>query len=373
MLTPLDEYLIHQTPDPISKPGTTDPNFYDRYWFNGYDREGEFYFGIALGLYPNRRVLDGSFSFVSEGVQDAVHGSRLAPDDRAETSVGPLRIEVIEPMRAIRVVVERGEADLAADLVYRPRTACVEEVRSPLVRDRRTMMDTTRFTQMGTWEGVIERDGRRHDVSPERTYGTRDRSWGVRPVGEPAGGRPMGEPQIFFLWAPLQFDDCCTHAATFEMSDGQPWDNHARVMPAYAKPEELPGIEDPGTRSWLGVKHEIDWQPGTRWAQQAKLTFVAPDGADETIEIVEPLLRFQMHGLGYVHPEWGLGLWKGDLAVGAERWKIADIDPLDPRFRHVQQVVRARWGERTGVGVMEQIVFGPYPRYGFEGMMDGAR
>lgn len=371
MLTSHDEFLIHQTPDPLSQPATTDPNFYDRYWFNGYDQDGAFYFGIALGLYPNRRVMDASFSIVRDGIQTSVHASRLAPDDRAETRVGPIRVEVIEPMRSLRVIVERGEVDVEADLVFRPRTACVEELRSPLKRDRRILMDTTRFTQFGTWEGVVEADGKRTHVSPETTRATRDRSWGTRPVGEPAGGRPIGEPQIFFFWAPLHFDDVCTHAATFETSDGTAWDNHARILPAYAKPDELPAIEDPGTRNFLGVRHEIEWQPGTRWAKRTELTLLAPDGNDEVIT-VEPILRFHMHGLGYVHPDWGHALWKGDLAVGGEQWALDDIDPLDMRFRHVQHVVRARWGERTGVGVLEQIVFGAYPRYGFEGHMDGA-
>lgn len=186
------------------------------------------------------------------------------------------------------------------------------------------------------------------------------------------GGRPAGEPQIFFFWAPLHFDDVCTHAATFETSDGVPWDNHARILPAYAKPGDLPGIEDPGTRPLLGVRHEIDWQPGTRWARRAQLTLLSPDGRDAEIEL-SPLLRFQMHGLGYVHPEWGHGVWKGDLVVAGERWKTDEVDPLDMRFRHVQQVVRARFGDRTGVGVLEQIVIGAYPRYGFEGHMDGAQ
>ena len=39
---------------------------------------------------------------------------------------------------------------------------------------------------------------------------------------------------------------------------------------------------------------------------------------------------------------------------------------------HVQQVVRARDGERTGIGVLEQIVIGPYAPAGFTGLLDGA-
>jgi len=41
--------------------------------------------------------------------------------------------------------------------------------------------------------------------------------------------------------------------------------------------------------------------------------------------------------------------------------------------QHIQQVVRARMGGRTGVGVLEQISFGPHPRYGFREFLDPAR
>ncbi len=371
MLSRLDDFPIHQTPDPVTRPGEPHPNFYDRYWFNGYDRDGAFYFGVAMGLYPNRRVMDCAFSLVRDGVQHSFHASRLAPDDPSETEVGPFRIEVVEPMRLLRVSLAPNETGIEAQLLFRPRTACIEEPRSPMRRDRRLVMDTTRFTQFGTWEGHVVADGERTEIAPDRVCATRDRSWGIRPVGEPIGGKPAGDGQFFFFWAPLQFDDVCTHAGSFETADGQPWDNFAHVVPAYAKPEEIPGVEDPDAKRLLAVRHVMEFQPGTRWASRADLELVAPSGESPVITI-EPILRFNMLGIGYVHPEWGHGIWKGELEIAGESWKSDELDPLDVRHRHVQQVVKARWGDREGVGVLEQIVFGPYDRYGFEGHMDGA-
>ena len=57
-LSRFDDYPIHQTPEPVAVPSTSDRNFYDRYWFNGYDRDGEFYFGVGLGFYPHRGIVD---------------------------------------------------------------------------------------------------------------------------------------------------------------------------------------------------------------------------------------------------------------------------------------------------------------------------
>src|SRR5258707_1007789 len=94
MLTRFDDFPIHQTPEPIAHPASTDRNVYDRYWFNGYSADGNLYFGIAFGLYPNRSVMDCAFSVVVNGVQRSFYASRRAPWERDELQIGPLRIEV---------------------------------------------------------------------------------------------------------------------------------------------------------------------------------------------------------------------------------------------------------------------------------------
>ena len=43
-ITPLDDFPIHQTSETLSVPSTTDRNFYDRYWFNGFSKEKDFLF-----------------------------------------------------------------------------------------------------------------------------------------------------------------------------------------------------------------------------------------------------------------------------------------------------------------------------------------
>ena len=102
MLTPFDDFPIHASADPIAHPATGDPNHYDRYFFNGHERDGAFYIGGAMGHYPVRGVIDAAFSIVIDGVEHSVFASGLMPFDR-KTEIGPLRIDVVEPMRtAIR-------------------------------------------------------------------------------------------------------------------------------------------------------------------------------------------------------------------------------------------------------------------------------
>jgi len=62
MITPFDDFPIHQTGDPIVQTVSADPNHYDRYFFNGCDRDGAFFIGGAMGHYPNRGVIDAAFS-----------------------------------------------------------------------------------------------------------------------------------------------------------------------------------------------------------------------------------------------------------------------------------------------------------------------
>jgi len=362
MLTEFDDYLVHQTPEPIASPGTGDRNFYDRHFFNGFSREGDLYFGAALGLYPNRRVMDAALSVLSEGVQHVVRASRLAPAERTETCVGPLAVDVVEPLRALRVRLGANEAGLEADLVFRARTPPIEEPRFTLRSEGRLVMDLTRLTQFGRWEGWLRLAGARRTIEPTRVLGVRDRSWGVRPVGEPEGGAPGLPPQFFWLWAPIHFDDVCTHFDANEDAEGRAWHAAGSVVEAR---------EDGAIEPMAAVAHRVRWKPGTRRAVAAELTLTPHRGAAHRITL-EPILDFQMVGLGYLHPTWGHGVWKGPEAVATETWRLAGLDPLDPRHLHVQQLCRARLGEREGLAVLEQLVIGPHAPSGFTSLLDGA-
>src|SRR5437879_1557249 len=197
MLTAFHDYLIHQTPGPVASPSTGDRNFYDRHFFNGFTRAGDLFFGAALGLYPNRRVMDAAFTLVRDGRQLSVHASRLAPAERGETRVGPIAIEVVEALRTLRVPVAANDFGLEADLLFRARGPALEEPRFTARVENRLFMDTTRLTQFGLWEGTITAGNARLALAPLRALGVRDRSWGVRPVGEPEGGAHGLPPQFF--------------------------------------------------------------------------------------------------------------------------------------------------------------------------------
>ncbi len=374
MLSKFDDYPIHQTAEPVAQVASGDRNAYDRYWFNGYAADGEFYFGIGLAVYPNLRIMDCGFSIVRGGEQHAFHASRRAPREPTETTVGPFRIEVIEPMRTLRVVLDANDTGIECDLTFRARTACVEEGRQTWYQNGRLAMDATRFAQFGRWSGSIRYAGQTVPIDAARVFGTKDRSWGVRPVGDPdPGGAPSTElPQFFFLWSPIHWDDHCTHFGIFENADGEAWHWDGAVVPAYESPELIPGVEAQSEPKIVRVEHQLRYRAGTRRAAGATIALIERGGERREIQL-EPLICFQMKGIGYTHPTWGHGHWKGDLAIGGESWRCDDLDPMAIENQHVQQVMRATSAGKTGVGVLEQLAIGPHARYGFKEFLDPAQ
>jgi hypothetical protein len=361
MITRGDDFPLHQTADAIAVAGSGNPNFYDRYFFNGYARDGSVFFAVALGQYPNRQIADAAFSLVHRGRQHVVRASRRAGSERMDTRVGPIAVEVLEPLRTLRVVMQPNAFDLSADLVFTARAGVIEEPRFHRAFAGHVFMDSTRLTQHVEVRGHVRIGGETIAIAPEHHWGSRDRSWGIRPIGARDAGAPAPPPQFFWLWAPVNFDDLCTHCDVNEDADGTRWHEAGMIVPVGGEPEPAAGVE-----------HRIEFRPGTRYAGRAEIVLHRRAGDPLRIAL-EPLYEFGMVGLGYQHPVWGHGMWVGEDAVDGESWALADIDPAIPLHLHVQAVCRATCGERRGIGVLEQLIIGPHAPSGFRELLDMAR
>ena len=365
MLTSYDDFPIHQACVPIAHSATPDLNHYDRYFFNGYAADGSLYFGLAMGLYPNRHVVDAAFSVIRDGEQLSTFASARAPIDRREaTAVGAIQVEVVEPLRVHRLHVDAPEHGLRADLTF---TADSEAIEEPHFFQRvgvRVLFDYTRLTQFGRWAGWIEVDGVRIDIDALDITGSRDRSWGVRPVGEPApSGAPVGMAQFFWLWAPVNFPDFATHFDVNEYGDGRRW-HEVGAIAAHDGPTDM----------MRTVDYRITWQPGTRYAARFEYDLVSWSGAVATITL-DPVGNFQMSGIGYGHPEWNHGSWRGESASGGQRIALPVGDPLSRSNVHVQTLCRATYSDTAGrtaagTGILELLCVGEHPS-GLTGILDG--
>ncbi|MBO6668912.1 hypothetical protein [Parvibaculum sp.] len=369
MLTKADDFPIHQTPEPIAFSGT-DRNFYDRYFFNGYTRSGDVFFAAALGVYPHLNIMDGAFSVIVDGVQHNLHVSRFLNSERLDTQVGPLSIDVVEPLHSLRVRVAENEHGIKADLTFTGRAPALKEPRFTRRNGPRTLMDLTRLTQNGTWEGWIEVKGKRIEVKSSDFVGTRDRSWGVRPIGA-SDAQPMVPPmefQFFWLWAPLNFDDCITLFHVNDDEHGEPWNLSGVVCPLGrdAKSQEMDR-----------VSYEIDYISGSRHAKSCSIFFETRKGEKTRIDLT-PKFHFYMMGIGYGHPEWAHGAHKGDNAVGYEEFRLSDIKSYAPPHLHIQAISDAVMtlpdgSTRKGCGILEQMIVGPHAPSGFTDILDPAK
>lgn len=375
MLSKFDDYPIHQTAEPVFHTASSDRFHYDRYWYNAHALDGSFYFGVGLCRYPNLGILDGSLSLAIDGHQYAFHGSCRAPHEPTDLSIGPMELQILEPMGRHRLVIADNETGISCDLTFTPRTACIEEGRQTLRNERHVVMDATRLDQFGRWSGWIRYDGRELQVDETTTFGLKDRSWGIRPVGESySGGAPLAEFQaVHFNWVPIHWEDECSLAGWFEDAEGHQWHTDQGFLPVYPDRQSIPGTNDPAARTWQGtVEHRLTMIPGTRRASAGVITM--HDRSGESLEItLEPVMVHRMKGLGYQHPEWGHGKWQGELAIAGESWADADLDPLALENLHIQQVVVARCGDKVGHGVLEQMHIGPSTSHGFADWFDGAK
>ena len=365
MLSKADDYPVHQLPEPIATAGS-DRNFYDRYFFNGYSPDGAVFFACALGVYPHLNVMDAAFSVVRDGVQRNLRASKLLDMERLDTRVGPIAVEVIEPLNKLRVRVCRNEHGIAADLVFTARARPVEEPRFTFRQGPRTVMDYTRLTQNGSYEGVIELGGTPIAIGAN-VLGTRDRSWGVRPIGlsDPQTPAPPRPPQFYWLWAPLNFDDRFMLYHVNADGTGKPW-NTASVIGA---------LGDAAPAHMAHCRSTLAFKSGTRHAKAATIVAV-DDAGGEWRATLAPKFNFYMSGIGYMHPEWGHGQYKGENALGYDIYDLAAVNENDPRFLHVQAFCEAALegpgGARSGRGVLEQLIVGPHAPSGFKEILDPA-
>lgn len=361
-----DDYPIHQTPEPVAYAGT-DRNFYDRYFFNGYAADGDgsdLFFAAALGIYPHLNIADAAFCVMKDGRQINLHASRWLRMERMDLQVGPIRIAVIEPLQRLKLTVEAPEQAIRAEIVFEGRAFPIEEPRFIRRNGPRTFMDYTRLTQNGRYSGWIEVDGVRTSV--DGFVGTRDRSWGVRPVGvrDSQDLAPPVAPQFFWLWSPCNFEDGGLFFHTNDDELGRPWNRRALWLGDGGRESEAGGFDQ--------VACAVDWRSGTRNATAATVDL----GADGKVEIT-PQTEFFMLGLGYGHPKWGHGLNHGELAVEREDFVNAELDRRLPFHLHVQALSRIVFTDgagrvRTGRGVFEQLALGPHAPSGFASMLDVA-
>ena len=359
---PLDEYPIHQAPLSMRYVTSSDRNFYDRCYFNAHDRTGDVFLISGLGVYPNLGVTDAYVTVKKGGRQWTVRCSDALGEDRLAQRVGPYRIEVLEPLERIRLVCEAEDQGIAMDLEWNGSFPAVDEPLHLVFARDRTIIQGCRFAQVGTWSGSLHVDGHDLQVEPSVWVGSRDRSWGIRPVGEnePAGRPVDGEPGFWWLYLPLRFEDFAVVVIAQEQPDGTRTLNEAVRVWGDGRHEQL---------GWPEV--EIRYRSGTRLPIGAALSLRRPGGGTMEMQ-VESLGHVAMHlaGYGAGDPEWRHGQWRGPGWVEGTVHDLSDpaVAGRIP-FGVVDHVGRATLEGAEGWGLFEHASIGRHDPSGFADVM----
>ena len=362
MLSSWDDYPVHQVAEPIRFVGTSDRNFYDRYYFNGHACSDDLFFVIGMGQYPNLGTQD-AFVVVRRGDKHRVVRASRELDDRMDLSVGPFGLEITRPLEELRLTLDDNEHGISFDLTWTGAHPAFEEPKQHVRKFGRVVFDTSRFCQNGRWAGTLTVGDETFEVEPDTWWGMRDRSWGVRPVGEaePPGIRQeTGQMVGMWNYAPMQFEDHSIFYICQEEPDG------TRTIEEAVRVWNDPDCEP----EWLGTpEFEHELTPGTRRIDVPS-TLHFPDAPGGPIDVeVNPLTNaYVAIGTGYgVEDDWRHGMYQGELVVqGVEH----DMEALDgwAWYSLNEQVARFEASDGgVGYGMHEYGFFGDYPRYGLEG------
>ena len=361
MISKGDDFPIHQLPTPVAEVGT-ERNFYDRYFFNGYNEDASIFFGAAFCVYPNLNIKDASFVLVYEGIQHNFRYSDLLHQERMETSVGSFKIEIVQPLQELNINLNDPEKEIDVDIVFTGRFDPMEEPRMTLKNGPRVTMDSTRMTQHGNWDGHIKFKDKFFNLSDGNFLGTRDRSWGIRPVGA-ADTQMMPSdklPQFYWLWAPANFNDFSSHLYFVDNEEGRATHSHCVKQ----------GKE--GSIKLDSLTKMIEYKDNSRRISKAEFSAFKTDGTKLSWSLI-PKYHIYMCGLGYMHPEWGHGQFRGENQSQYDTYDLKE-DPHDPPFLHIQAICdfNIQEGDSTqqGIGVLEQLIFGPHAPSGFTSLLD---
>ena len=366
-ISPMDEFLAHQTCETFDHVFTSDRNFYDRYYFNMHPSSDELFLITGMGQYPNLGTTDAFVSVSHGDTLYVVRASRELGSNRLDARVGPFGVEVIEGLKKVRVFCEPNEWNLAFDLTFEGTVPAIEEPKTfQRFPHGRVHMDTSRYSQVGAWSGQLEVAGQSYQVSPDSWRGVRDHSWGVRGVGEPdppgirAKTAASGFGGFFHTWLPIQIQD----GSMYKLFAEEDHDGHRHVEESAHVQNFSQGGE---VRKMGSPRFEFRYKSGTRELESARVELEDADGKPLSIQCTPLRTVYLAAGTGYIpKPDWTLGMYQGELKVEGLTYDVSSAEAragLGPLYETLTRYELST-GE-VGYGLLENLVVGTYHPHGF--------
>jgi hypothetical protein len=333
-LTAADESFHHQRVAPIAHTDHIDPAWAERCWH-------------LLNLGSGWVLGAGRATWVHGGRCTAVAGvgtPELAVARRAQepyapgedpdrVAVGPIVIEVVEPLRAVRLVLDDpGFADLAFDLAYTARFPPVATDRNRIERDGVAVTDYMNFFQSGAYTGVVRAGGEERRVNDR--LGFRDRGWGLR-KHEGAARRGM------HFFCACELPDEALYVLVYENARGERALTNGWLMDATGLAARA-----------IAVEHELHFDG--RRLLDGELLVTYDDGQERRIAL-EAEGRLCMETVGYTAVP-------GRAEPGAERFDLTDPAVRDALEGLYDNGCHFRCAHESGHGFVE-VGLGVHARY----------
>ncbi|MFD3929613.1 hypothetical protein [Streptomyces sp. NPDC058614] len=361
----LDEYPVHQVPLSMKHVATGDRNAYDRCIFHVFDHHGRALLIVGLGVYPNAGVIDAYATLRDGNRLHAVRASDALGDDRMNLSVGPLRILVERPLKdfVLRCEADPDDPDgLSYEINWSADFPALWEPHHLQRRGGRLTLEGRRFVQAGRCEGWIRVGGEEIRLTGDQWTGTRDRSWGVRPIPGEEGGRLADENPtegFHWLWCPVRFEDRFLMVVIQEDADGHRALNDATLVRDGHRDLQL---------GW--PQADITYRPGTRHPTSAVIHLTHP--ADrKPMELGVEVLTSSPLAVGAGYPpadDWQHGTWRGRDWTDRRIYDLSDpaAHPL-AAYGVIDHAARFTLNGQTGHGIFEHGSFGRHDPSGFTG------
>jgi hypothetical protein len=287
-ITKWDEYLIHQSYDPINAGVDV-----DRLYVACYDTTGDLHVAVGLGAYSKTNVMDGFVVIRHKAVQHNLRLSRHLQDDRADTRIGPLDVEVIEPLKRWGVVLGENACQMECSFQFEGRTDSFYSKSSSL--------PFSHYNQAGKCTGKVKVSG--IEIQVDGFAGSRDRSWRQHMAPQP------GRPWPGHFWIMAQFPDCWLSLHGMPVWQGPPAEFHAALL--YDGGEVISVNE---------VLHRVEFLPGIMAASRVELLLRCSDGKDRHV-VARPKSPALYVGTGAEYDRQGQD--KGTLCIEGEKWDVA--------------------------------------------------
>lgn len=300
MLSPMDDYLVHQKADPVDTVENDDPRWFDRLYFGIHGQDGKFLLVTGLGNYPNVGVMDAYVAAVHGPAQHNLRLSRQMPGSRGDTSIGPLSFKVLEPQKRWALELGQNPSGVSFSVEYRSRPVpyMVKKVVYPPRGNKPTGF--SHFFQPGRYSGYVSIGGAKFEGD---FLGTRDRSWGVRAAQERMG---------IHFWIQVQFSRFCVSLYYSEDRDNTVTFLDGAVFPDGAEPVPI-----------VDLKHRVSFDRGEREHTGADLVVKDSRGQEVRMRSRQLLRGVYLQGAGY-------GGWhgqdRGKYHVEHEQWDVGQPD-----------------------------------------------